>query len=130
MIIKQHLNDIFTDDKIIPIIIKCFNNGIVIGSTQGHLLFVQKFVAGDNISFTPIRYTKREKQACVTGLTVTRDQDYFAVSYDSNEIAYFNIKNIFDNLRKIGLEGNPIDSDIKQQIYIFINEKLNIKIAF
>ena len=103
-IIKQHLNDIFTDDKIIPIIIKCFNNGIVIGSTQGHLLFVQKFVAGDNISFTPIRYTKREKQACVTGLTVTRDQDYFAVSYDSNEIAYFNIKNIFDNLRKINFE--------------------------
>ena len=31
-----------------------------------------------------------------------------------------------DNLRKIGLEGNPIDSDIKQQIYILINEKLNI----
>ena len=103
-VIKQHINEIFTDDSIIPNILKCFNNGIVIGSTQGHLLFVQKFVTGDNISFTPIRYTKREKQACVTGLTVNKEQNYFAVSYDSNEIAYFNIKNIFDNLRVLNFE--------------------------
>ena len=103
-IIKQHINEIFTDETIIPKILKCFNNGIVIGSTQGHLLFVQKFVTGDNISFSPIRYTKREKQACVTGLAVTKAQDYFSVSYDSNEIAYFNIKNIFENLRIVNFE--------------------------
>ena len=103
-IIKQQLNDIFTEEGIIPKILKCFNNGIVIGSTQGHLLFVQKFLSGDNISFSPIRYTKREKQACVTGLTVNKMQDYFAVSYDSNEIAYFNIKNIFENLRIVDFE--------------------------
>ena len=75
-----------------------------LGSTQGHLLFVQKFVTGDNISFTPIRYTKREKQACVTGLTVNKEQNYFNFFYDSNEIAYFNIKNIFDNLRILDFE--------------------------
>ena len=103
-VIKQHINEIFTDETIIPNILKSFNNGIVIGSTQGHLLFVQKFITGDNISFSPIRYTKREKQACVTGLTVNKAQDYFAVSYDSNEIAYFNIKNIFENLRVLDFE--------------------------
>ena len=103
-IIKQHINEIFTDETIIPNILKSFNNGLVIGSTQGHLLFVQKFLTGDNISFSPIRYTKREKQACVTGLTVNKSQDHFAVSYDSNEIAYFNIKNIFENLRIVDFE--------------------------
>ena len=45
-----------------------------LGSTQGHLLFVQKFVTLDNISFTPIRYTKKEKQASVSGLTVNKEQ--------------------------------------------------------
>ena len=103
-IIKQHINEIFTDETITPKILKCFNNGIVIGSTQGHLLFVQKFISGDNISFSPIRYTKREKQACVTGLAVTKSQDYFSVSYDSNEIAYFNVKSIFENLRLVDFE--------------------------
>ena len=108
-VIKQHLTEIFIDDKIIPNIIKCFNNGIVIGSTKGHLLFVEKNTSGDNITFTPIRYTKREKQACVTGLTITKQQDYIAVSYDSNEIAYFGIKNIFDNLK-------IIDFDLKMEL--------------
>lgn len=108
-IIKQHLTEIFTDDKIVPNLLKCFNNGIVIGSTKGHLLFVEKYTSGDNISFSPIRYTKREKQACVTGLTVTKEQDYIAVSYDSNEIAYFGIKNIFENLK-------IIDFDLKMEL--------------
>ena len=103
-IIKQHLIEIFTDDKIIPNLLKCFNNGIVVGSTKGHLLFVEKYTSGDNISFSPIRYTKREKQACVTGLTVTKEQDFIAVSYDSNEIAYFSIKNIFENLKILEFE--------------------------
>lgn len=108
-IIKQHLTEIFTDDKIVPNLLKCFNNGIVIGSTKGHLLFVEKYTSGDNISFSPIRYTKREKQACVTGLTITKEQDYIAVSYDSNEIAYFGIKNIFENLK-------IIDFDLKMEL--------------
>ena len=103
-IIKQHISEIFTDNKIIPNLLKCFNNGIVIGSTKDHLLFVEKYTSGDNISFSPIRYTKREKQACVTGLTVTKEQDFMAVSYDSNEIAYFNIKNIFENLKVLNFE--------------------------
>ena len=108
-IIKQHLTEIFTDDKIIPNLLKCFNNGIVIGSTKGHLLFVEKYTSGDNISFSPIRYTKREKQACVTGLAITKEQDYIAVSYDSNEIAYFSIKNIFENLK-------ILDFDLKMEL--------------
>ena len=31
-----------------------------------------------------------------------------------------------ENIRKIDLEGNIIDIDIKRQIYKFLNEKLNI----
>ena len=103
-IIKQHLQNIFNSELIIPNYIKCFNKGIIIGSTKGHLLFVEKLVSGDSITFTPIRYTKRDKQAGVTGIAVTREQEYIAVAYDSNEIAYFNIKNIFDNLKTINFE--------------------------
>ena len=33
-----------------------------------------------------------------------------------------------ENIRKIGLEGNSIETGIKQQIYILLNEKLNINI--
>ena len=33
-----------------------------------------------------------------------------------------------ENIRKIGLEGNPVETVIKQQIYILLNEKLNMNL--
>ena len=103
-IIKQHLQNIFNDIDIIPNIIKCFNNGIVIGSNKGHLLFIEKYSSSDVTTFNPIRITKREKNFCVTGLSISKDQEYLAVSYESNEIAFVNVKNIFDSLKSANFE--------------------------
>jgi len=103
-IIKQHITNIFNDNDIIPNIIKCFNNGIIVGSNKGNLLFVEKYISNDTTTFTPIRITKREKNYPVTGLTVSKDQEYLAVSYESNEIAFVNIKNIFNSLKSPNFE--------------------------
>ena len=103
-IIKQHLQNIFNNENIIPSIIKCFSKGIIIGSTRGHLLFVEKNTIGDTVTFTPIRYTKREKQAAVTGIAITKNEEYVSISYDSNEISYFGINKIFDNLKTVNFE--------------------------
>ena len=103
-IIKQHITNIFNDNDIIPNIIKCFNNGIVVGSNKGNLLFVEKNISNDTTTFTPIRITKREKNFAVTGLAVSKDQEFLAVSYESNEIAFVNIKNIFNSLKSQNFE--------------------------
>ena len=103
-IIKQHFQNIFNDNDIIPNIIKCFNNGIIIGSNKGHLLFVEKNSSVDVTSFTPVRVTKRDKNYSVTGLAITKDQQNLAVSYESNEIAYVNMNNIFDSLKSANFE--------------------------
>ena len=103
-IIKQHITNIFNDNDTIPNIIKCFNNGIIVGSNKGNLLFVEKNLSNDTTTFTPIRITKREKNFGVTGLAVSKDQEYLAVSYESNEIAFVNIKNIFNSLKSQNFE--------------------------
>ena len=48
-IIKQHLQNIFNNENIIPSIIKCFSKGIIIGSTRGHLLFVDCYFHSNKI---------------------------------------------------------------------------------
>ena len=103
-IIKQHLTNIFDDIDIIPNIIKCLNNGIVVGSTKGHLLFIEKVISDNTVTYVPVRPTKNEKQFAITGLAVTKDQEFLAVSYESNEIAFFSLKNIFDSLKTLNFE--------------------------
>ena len=54
------------------------------------------------------------------------------ISFKNNKITNQNAIALMDNLqkneniRKIELEGNSIDIDIKQQIYLLLNEKFNI----
>ena len=103
-IIKQHITNIFNDDNIIPNILKSFNDGIIIGSDKGYLLFVEKTINNDSISFKPIRSTKRDRPIAVTGLSVNKTQSHFAVSYSSNEIAYFSLANIFESLKAVNFE--------------------------
>ena len=103
-IIKQHLTNIFNEDDIIPNILKSFNEGIIIGSDKGYLLFIEKIINNDTITFKPVRTTKRDKQIPVTGLSVNKSQSYFVVSYSSNEIAYFSLLNIFESLKAVNFE--------------------------
>ena len=103
-IIKQHLTNIFNDDDITPNILKSFNDGIIIGSDKGYLLFVEKIINNDTVTFKPIRTTKRDKPISVTGLSVNKSQSHFVVSYSSNEIAYFSLSNIFESLKAVNFE--------------------------
>ena len=103
-IIKQHITNIFNDDNIIPNILKCFNDGIIVGSDKGYLLFIEKIVNNDTITFKPIRSTKRDRPISVTGLSVNKTQSHLAVSYSSNEIAYFSLTNIFESLKAVNFE--------------------------
>ena len=103
-IIKQHLTNIFNDNDTIPNIIKCFNNGIIVGSNKGNLLFVEKYITNDITIFNPVRVTKREKNFSVSGLAISKDQEFLVVSYESNEIAFINIKNIFNSLKSLNFE--------------------------
>jgi hypothetical protein len=102
-IIKQHLTNIFEDD-ITPNIIKSFNEGLVVGSDKGYLLFIEKITNNDTTTFKPIRSTKRDKPVSVTGLSVNKAQTHFVVSYNSNEIAYFSLSNIFESLKAVNFE--------------------------
>ena len=78
--------------------------GIVIGSTKGNILFLEKTKTGD---FVPIRFTYREKEACVTGLTCCGlNYEYMAVSFNTNEIAYISLNNLFSNLKNEKFEIN------------------------
>ena len=102
-IIKQHLTNIFEGD-VIPNIIKYFNEGIIVGSDKGNLLFIEKIINNDTITFKPIRSSKRDKPVCVTGISINKTQSHCVVSYASNEIAYFSLTNIFESLKAINFE--------------------------
>ena len=102
-IIKHHIHNCFNNDSIVPSIIKSFTKGLVIGSTKGHLLFVEKRSQTEQ-SYVPIRYTKREKPAKVAGLSFCKGEEYLAVSYDSNEIASIHIKTIFENFKSVNFD--------------------------
>ena len=74
-----------------------FNLGLVVGSNKGNILFIEK---NQNNDYVPVRYTMREKEGCVTGLTFSSfNEDTLAISFDTNEIAYMSMNNIFQNLR-------------------------------
>jgi len=112
-IIKQNLqnifnNEIFENKQIInkdtkfSTKINSYKNGIIIGSNKGNLLFMEKTQKEDYI---PIRYTMREKESEVTGLAFSSfKQEYLAISFKSNEIAYISLHNIFDNLKNDNYE--------------------------
>ena len=56
------------------------------------------------------------------------------ISFKNNKItnqSAFSLLNSLqknESIRKVGLEGNSIETGIKQQIYILLNEKVNINI--
>ena len=78
--------------------------GIVIGTNRGNLLFLEK---GKHNDYIPIRFTLREKEAKVTCITAScLSYDYLAISFDSNEIAYIPLVNLFSNLKNEKFEIN------------------------
>lgn len=58
--IKQHILDCFNKSSINAKCIKSFSKGLIIGSSQGELLFIEKVDQPEQL-YQSIRYTKRGK---------------------------------------------------------------------
>jgi len=85
-------------------IVKSFGRGLVIGSNQGNILFLEKTNNSDK-PFKKLRVISRDiKPAKVVGLTFNNSQDYLAIAYNSNEIGYFYVNNIIENLQNQNFE--------------------------
>ena len=86
-----------THAKLVCTTIYSLPYGIVIGTNRGNLLFLEK---GKHNDYIPIRFTLREKEAKVTCITAScLNYEYLAISFDSNEIAYIPLVNLFSNLK-------------------------------
>lgn len=96
-IIKQHIENCFSEFSIRSNLVACFEYGLVIGSTQGHLNFFEKVNLPDQM-YRKVKYTSREKFSKVVGLSFNHTEDKLAIAFDSNEICTISMNNIFENL--------------------------------
>ena len=77
--------------------IKSYEDGIIIGSNKGNVLFVEKLANGD---YLPTRYSFKENASPVIGICLENlNEMVLVVGYKSNEIAYVNLKEILTNIR-------------------------------
>ncbi len=97
-VIKQHIGNCFNSIYINSCVVKPFLRGLVIGSNQGNILFIEK-TSNNEHPYQPLRLISRDKQAKAVAMSFNNSQNYMAIAYDSNEICYFNTNNIIDNLR-------------------------------
>jgi hypothetical protein len=96
-IIRQHIPNCFNNFYINSCIIKSFSKGLVIGSQQGNILFLEKMNSGEHL-YKRIRYTSRDKPAKVVGLSFNNTEENMVVGYNTNEICTINATNLIDNL--------------------------------
>ena len=104
--VRQHIMNCFGSNPYISSsIIKSFQKGLIVGSQQGNILFVEKVNLSGQL-YQPIRYTSRgriliilEKPSKVVSISFSYHEDTIAFAFISNEICTTNILNIFDNLR-------------------------------
>jgi WD40 repeat protein len=85
--------------------VKSFSRGLIVGSEQGNLLFIEKQHRNDQL-YKCVRMASRDKPAKVVGISFDKREEHMVVAYNTNEICTINIVNIFENLK------NPI-YDIK-----------------
>ncbi len=96
-VIRQHIENCFNDFSITSCLIKGFEQGLVVGSNQGHVNFLERINLPDQI-FKKVRYTSREKISKVVGLSFNSREDKLAIAFNSNEICTVSTHNIFENL--------------------------------
>ena len=97
-VIKQHITNCFMNFHIKSCSIKSFSAGIVVGSSQGHLLFIERVNLPDQM-YKNVRYTSREKVSKVVSLCINYNEQLLGVAFNSNEICTISLNNIFDNLK-------------------------------
>ena len=64
--VKYFKGYMYQEEPLKSMRIQKFNLGLVVGSNKGNLLFIEK---NQNNDYVPVRFTMREKEGCVTGLT-------------------------------------------------------------
>ena len=77
--------------------IKTYEDGIIIGSNKGNVLFIEKLSNGD---YLPTRYSFKENESPVTGICLENlNENVLVIGFQSNEIAYVNLKEILTNIK-------------------------------
>jgi WD40 repeat protein len=102
-IIRQHIVNCYNNFYINACLVRSFSKGIVVGSQQGNLLFLEKLSQGEQ-SYRPIRYTSRDKPAKVVGLSFNNGEEFMVAGFSSNEICTINANNIMENLSNENFE--------------------------
>ena len=66
--------------------IKSYDDGLIIGSNKGNILFVEKLHNGE---YVPVRFSLKEKESSITGICLENINELLlVVGFKSNEIAY------------------------------------------
>lgn len=77
--------------------IKSYEEGLIIGSNKGNILFVEKLPNGD---YLPIRFSLKDKESPITGICLENlNELLLVVGFKSNEIGYMGIKEILTNIK-------------------------------
>ena len=77
--------------------IKSYDDGLIIGSNKGNILFIEKLPNGD---YLPIRFSLKDKESEVTGICLENlNELLLVVGFKSNEIAYLSLKEILSNIK-------------------------------
>ena len=77
--------------------IKAYEDGLIIGSNKGNILFIEKLSNGE---YVPIRFSLKDKESAVTGICLENINELLlVVGFQSNEIAYLSLKDILANIK-------------------------------
>ncbi len=77
--------------------IKTYEDGLIIGSNKGNILFIEKLSNGE---YVPIRFSLKDKESAVTGICLENINELLlVVGFQSNEIAYLSLKDILANIK-------------------------------
>jgi WD40 repeat protein len=102
-IIRQHIVNCYNNFYLNACIVRSFSKGLVVGSQQGNLLFLEKLSQGE-LNYRPIRYTSRDKPSKVIGVAFNNIEEFMVVGFNSNEICTINAMNIIENLSNESFE--------------------------
>ena len=78
--------------------IRAYEDGLIIGSNKGNILFLEKLTNGD---YVPIRFSLKEKESSITGICLENfnNELLLVVGFKSNEIGYIGMKEILSNIK-------------------------------
>ena len=77
--------------------IKSYDDGIIIGSNKGNILFIEKMSNGE---YLPIRFSLKNKESPITGICMENlNELLLVVGFKSNEIGFLSMKEVLSNIK-------------------------------